>query len=83
MKDKSKIFQVFSAVVDQVMLLFWAATPCGGQMLQRFEGTCFLHHNSDRDVLLPGDIRTFNTMQVAKRRPPDEAQKCLNCYIHL
>jgi len=78
MKEKSKIVQVFSAVVDQMILLFWAATPCSGQMLRRF-----FHHHSDRDVLLPGDIRTFNMMQVAKRKPPDEAQKYLNCYLHL
>jgi hypothetical protein len=83
MKDKSKIFQVFAAVFDQTILLLWAATPCSCQMSRRFEGTCFFHHHSDRDVLLPGDIRTFNTMQVAKRRPPDEAQKYFNCYLHL
>jgi len=49
MKDKSKIFQVFAAVVCQKMLLFWAATPCSGQMLRRFKRACFFHHHSDRD----------------------------------
>jgi len=78
MKDKSKIFQVFAAVVDQMILLFWAATPCSSQMLRRF-----FHHHSHRDVSLPGDIRTFDTMQVAKRKPLGEAQNYLNCYLHL
>jgi len=82
MKDKSKIFQIFAAVVDQLILLFWAATPCSGQVLRHFEGTCFFHHHGDRDVLFPGDIRIFNRIQLAKRRPPDDAQKCLNCCLH-
>ena len=72
MKDKSKIFQVSAAVVDQ-MILFWAVTPCSGPMLRHFEGTCFFQHQGDWDVLLPRDIKTFNTMQIPQKRPPDEA----------
>ena len=40
-------FQVFTAIVSNLMVLFWVPMPCGIYLFRWFCGTCFFHLQCD------------------------------------